>query len=414
MISPQFSSLCCLEFMANDPLMAQAHGLKYDRDINVELPSTSSEYWSLTHQGAPQPDEEYWSNIEPFVHIIKLDQIQSRIQKAVFRVDRDIFNSTPEERAKLDRKMAKIRADVENWVQTAPKTPKKENQITWMYDPESFYLDASDFYGVQYHKAVLLLYTVFLPTLDTSDQRFIICTRSAACACNAYKRLSQNGTLTYTMISLHSCFVAGLTLVYCIWRDHLLFSFDTLEATRACSHMLTIFGEKWPGAIKYRDIFDALLSASLFQLTLQPHSATASGGSSRPRQQLNMDTGLLAATTTALQQDQTSIRVQGQMNKPTMSDMVTDAVKEAFIEVDEEAPGGWQGWRMWNDMVRDESGEIPDPARRYHGTSTVQHDMSWNTYPSSGMCGVDPFQDAAMQVGVQGMVGTDQWNLWQL
>jgi hypothetical protein len=41
-----------------------------------------------------------------------------------------------------------------------------------------------------------------------------------------------------------------------------------------------------------------------------------------------------------------------------MSYLVSDAVKEAFMEVDEEAPGGWQGWRMWNEMVQDtEDGE---------------------------------------------------------
>jgi hypothetical protein len=113
-----------------------------------KLPSTNLEFWSLTHQEASQPNEEHWSNIQPFIHIIKLDQIQSRIHKAVFRIDRDVFNSSPEQRAKLDRKMAKIRQDLDNWVQTAPKTPKKENKITWMYDPESAYLDARDFYGV--------------------------------------------------------------------------------------------------------------------------------------------------------------------------------------------------------------------------------------------------------------------------
>jgi hypothetical protein len=135
-----------------------------DRDINVEvwcyknncrmqliqikLPSTSLEFWTLTHQEAPDPGKDHWSNIEPFIHIIKLDRIQSRIHKAVFRIDRDVFNSTAEERAKLDQKMAVIRADLDDWVQTAPKTPKKENRITWMYDPESAYLDARDFYGV--------------------------------------------------------------------------------------------------------------------------------------------------------------------------------------------------------------------------------------------------------------------------
>lgn len=89
-----------------------------------------------------------WSNVQPFVHIIKLDRIQSRIHRAVFRVDRDVFNCTPEGRTKLDQKMAVIRNDLDEWVQTYPQTPKNENKSTWMYDPESAYHDARDFYGV--------------------------------------------------------------------------------------------------------------------------------------------------------------------------------------------------------------------------------------------------------------------------
>jgi hypothetical protein len=44
--------------------------------------------------------------------------------------------------------MAVIRQDLDDWVKTAPKTPKKENKTTWMYDPESACLDARDFYSV--------------------------------------------------------------------------------------------------------------------------------------------------------------------------------------------------------------------------------------------------------------------------
>jgi hypothetical protein len=127
----------------------------------------------LTHQENHDHAKGRWSNIEPFIHIIKLDKIMSKIHKTVFRIDKDVFNGTVEERAKLDRKMAKMRADLDEWVQTSPQSPKKENKITWMYDPESAYLDARDFYGVQYHKAVLFLFTVFLPALDTTDPRFI-------------------------------------------------------------------------------------------------------------------------------------------------------------------------------------------------------------------------------------------------
>jgi hypothetical protein len=102
----------------------------------------------LTHQEAPSLDHSQWSNIEPFVHIIKLEKIQSRIHKTVFRIDKDIFGGTTEDRAKFDRKMATMRADLDQWVRTSPQSPKKENKATWMYDPESTYLDARDFYGV--------------------------------------------------------------------------------------------------------------------------------------------------------------------------------------------------------------------------------------------------------------------------
>ncbi|KAI4641762.1 hypothetical protein J4E93_007860 [Alternaria ventricosa] len=380
-----------------------------DRDINVEFPSTSPEFWTLTHPEEPDSVRPQWSNIEPFIHIIKLDQIQSRIHKTVFRVDRDVFNGTPEQRAKLDRKMATIRSDLDEWLRTYPQTPKNGNKITWMYDPESAYLDARDFYGVQYHKAMLYLFTVFLPTLDTSDIRFLTCARSAACVCNAYKRLSQNRTLTYTMISLHSCFVAGLTLVYCIWRDRSLFSYDVLEATRACSQILTIFGEKWPGAVKYRDIFDAL-SGSLFKTIVNsaPTTMMHSNGS-RPLQ-LDVDAepsmaGLSPRSRRDSREQASHHPTLG--SKPTMSHMVTDAVKEAFMEVDEEAPGGWQGWRMWNEMVSDDAASV---AMRFDGFGQGQSEMSWNAYEGSGLYGVDPIQDAAMSMDNRGMMDGSQWN----
>ena len=297
-------------------------------------------------------------------------------------------------------------------MRTCPQTPKKQNKITWMYDPESAYLDARDFYGVQYHKAVLFLFTVFLPTLNTSDMRFITCARSAACVCNAYKRLSQNRTLTYTMISLHSCFVAGLTLVYCIWRDRSLFSYDVLEATRACSQILTIFGEKWPGAVKYRDIFDAL-SGSLLKTVVNPAPATMlHTNSSRPLQ-LDMDTepGIPGNPTHSRRESQVQAPpVSPQARKPTMAHMVTDAVKEAFMEVDEEAPGGWQGWRMWNDMVRDETTPVPGPGVRFDGIAHGQAEMSWSAYEGSGFYSVDPIQDAAMHMDTRGLMDESQWN----
>ncbi|KAJ8116419.1 hypothetical protein OPT61_g2151 [Boeremia exigua] len=370
-----------------------------DRDINVEFPSADPEFWTLTHRSAYDTSQGPWSNVQPFIHIIKLDRIQSRIYKTVFRVDKDVTSGSSEERAKLYQKMSGIMKDLDEWVHNYPQTPKNDNKSTWMYDPENAYLDAGDFYDVQYHKAVLFLFTVFLPVLETSDERFITCARSASSVCNAYKRLSQNKTLTYTMISLHSCFVAGLTLVYCIWRDRRLFSYEVIEATQSCSQILTIFGEKWPGAVKYRDIFDAL-SQSLFKLTMQPMETTRNTRNP-PSLQLNVVKPPLAVGRAASFSQAEYSPVSPQRlpaRKPTMSHLVTDAVKEAFMEVDEEAPGGWQGWRMWNEMVTNDD----LPTLRFgslESTGDAQFAPSWNFCQDSAGYGTDPVQNAAMHSG---------------
>ncbi|GIZ45114.1 hypothetical protein CKM354_000829700 [Cercospora kikuchii] len=382
-----------------------------DSDINVEFPSADIQFWTLTHKEPHGPTETQWSNVEPFIHIISLDRIQSRIHKAVFRLDRDVLNGGSEQLAKLSRKLALIKADLDEWRRSCPQTPKEANKTTWMYDPESEFLDARDFYGLQYHKSILLMFTIFLPTIEASDPRFIICARSAASVCTAYKRLNQNRTLTYTMISLHSSFVAGLTLVYCMWRDRSLFSYDTLEAVRDCSQNLTIFGEKWPGAVKYRDIFDAL-SGSVLRGIVSSGTSTENGDATE-RAQMEINISQTSNGRRVRNQHSASLRAADQPRsdrEDTMSHMLSDAVKDAFMEVDEEAPGGWQGWRIWNEMVNDHAAPAPDqmciPGQSDHGADPT----SWNEYSDMHTFNVDPLQDSAMRLCGHTVSHMPQWN----
>ena len=206
------------------------------------------------------------------------------------------------------------------------------------------------------------------------------------------------------MISLHSCFVAGLTLVYCIWRDRSLFNYDTLEATRDCSQSLTIFGEKWPGAVKYRDIFDAL-SGNLLKTVFNPKTA--------PLTRIDSAQGILAATApgrTSRTKQPAQSHMASQNTDSTMGHMVSDAVKEAFMEVDGEAPGGWQGWRMWNEMVTSNETPTLRPSD-FDISSNGLFDANWLANQGSAMYAIDPFQDTAMQSGNGAMLNQDQWNL---
>jgi hypothetical protein len=293
----------------------------------------------------------------------------------------------------------------------------------------------------QYHKTVLSLFTMLLPTLDPSDPRFITTARSACCVCIAYKRLNQQKTLSYTMISLHSCFVAGLTLMYCLWRSKSLFGYEALEATQACSQSLTIFGEKWSGAVKYRDIFDAL-SGSLFKTLVTPGGQSSDASSMGFSMMEGMAPSMSPPPRGQQRASQQMMNEGDQMNQgqygnggdqsrpsnnsaPAASELVSDAVKEAFMEVDEEAPGGWQGWRMWNEMLGDAPAPAPAPApeatqqqdrdRRgdFAGGSSGGSNNSSSTYHANEGWGfVDPLQKSCAQTNGYGSLDGNvlQWD----
>jgi len=92
-----------------------------------------------------------------------------------------------------------------------------------------------------------------------------------------------------------------------------------------------------------------------------------------------------------------------------MSDLVTDAVKEAFMEVDEEAPGGWQGWRMWNDMVAHDN----IPASRPSDAGGMNHESFediWCSQLGSTIYDIDPVQDATMHMGNEVMSNQNHWS----
>lgn len=329
-----------------------------DHDINVEvrepilgsklaqadipqLPSSNVVFWNLTSIHDHLDHGKDGSNIMPFIHDIKLRQLQSKIQRTVFRVDIDPGSHSPEEKAREDAAVEKIRCELDTWVNSIPEAaPVAQGGARWMYEPESNTdHETCNYFTLQYHKAILSLYTNVLPSLSVDDRRFVACAQSAARICSTYKRLNQVKVLSFTIIALHSCFVAGLTLVYCLWRDRRLFNFDLLEATRSCSQCLTIFGEKWPGAVKYGDIFETL-SGGVIRSIMEPG----------PSRSLGKDLDTLAGTTTPT----TARAARSQRTDPLLG-----AVKDVFMEVDEDVPGGRQGWRLFTEMVQSDI-QVPE------------------------------------------------------
>lgn len=65
-------------------------------------------------------------------------------------------------------------------------------------------------------------------------------------------------------MALYSVFLSGLTLLYCTWLSPKeIWGIRTSEDVNACSIVLYVITERWPGAKKYRDAFEIIRSGVL-------------------------------------------------------------------------------------------------------------------------------------------------------
>ncbi|KLO86465.1 transcription activator protein acu-15 [Fusarium fujikuroi] len=115
-----------------------------------------------------------------------------------------------------------------------------------------------------YHKAIILLNLPFLPTLTPQSPTFHEVVHSAGQVCSLSKRLHDQQTyISFSLLSLHANFVAGLVMVYCFCLDSSIFSPKFSSSVRACSTMLYIISERWPRAVKARNAFDRLVASTI-------------------------------------------------------------------------------------------------------------------------------------------------------
>jgi len=120
-----------------------------DRDINVELPDIEPEHWALTAESPPAEGILDWTNVAQFAHTVKLRQLQSRVFRIVWRVDKDIAtNMSQEERERFDQKVTHIKALLDEWLSEAPVPAKDDHDQPWMNNPQAGFQDSHDYFSL--------------------------------------------------------------------------------------------------------------------------------------------------------------------------------------------------------------------------------------------------------------------------
>lgn len=132
---------------------------------------------------------------------------------------------------------------------------------------------------VYYYKCLRFLLHPLLSVPETSIDLIKKCAEACGGVCETYKKLHQNISVGFSLMALHSVFLSGrsvrplelqsslclgLTILYCTWiSPNELFTITNSNAMNACSIVLYIITERWPGAKKYRDMYEAVKKSVL-------------------------------------------------------------------------------------------------------------------------------------------------------
>lgn len=216
------------------------------------------------------------TSLSCFIHICRLRRIESHIQQSIYRVD-------------VDQQSGVANADVEafirqleDWRESIPQDARRHNADKPSTRTDTLVIDGYGYYVrqtfaltktsnanpnpqmVYYYKCLRFLFHPLLSAPDANINFIRKCAEACGGVCETYKKLHQNISVGFSLMALHSVFLAGLTLVYCTWiAPQELFSIATSNAMNACSIVLYVITERWPGAKKYRDMYESVKQSVL-------------------------------------------------------------------------------------------------------------------------------------------------------
>lgn len=172
-------------------------------------------------------------------HIWKLRRLESDMVTAIYRTDRPM--------QELFSKVDYYLASLKNWREAhKPFTTREENVAS-----------------IAYAKGVRLLLQPFLASLDPDGPLFKKCVVETGRICGVFRDFYRKAEEGYTTIAMHTNFIAGLTLIYCLWLSKDTNFLPILESIRICTTSLYMLTERSKLCKNYRDTFENLVTATI-------------------------------------------------------------------------------------------------------------------------------------------------------
>lgn len=180
-----------------------------DRDINVELPLPLSDEDLVLEDMSPgscQSVSPTPSDLSTFVHIIKLRQLNSRIQNTFYPAD-----TTGIDASLVNAQRDGIRTMLENWIGSTPRYTA----------PTTATFQSAEWFQIAYNHALLLIYRPSPACPEVTVQTLRTCGDASITLITLYLTLYSKNKFAYTWVSLHSLFMASVTMLYTLTRQEI-------------------------------------------------------------------------------------------------------------------------------------------------------------------------------------------------
>ncbi|ETN38231.1 uncharacterized protein HMPREF1541_06262 [Cyphellophora europaea CBS 101466] len=228
-----------------------------DHDIDAELPldvdEATQDIEDLRRAAEQDPSKPVspQTTMTTFIHLVRLKIIESEIQHKIYRVDR--LKSSASTCRTTDGFLERLYA----WRDAIPPESSKSSPLDSAPADDGDVYRGYDSYMASYYKTMRLLLQPRLYDKPISPRYLGLCAEACRGLCETYKRLHSKVPISFSSFSLQSVFLAGLTLIYCMWYDtSTSSSFKNFSALSDCSVMLYVMAERWSVGKKYRDLFE--------------------------------------------------------------------------------------------------------------------------------------------------------------
>jgi hypothetical protein len=216
------------------------------------------------------------------IHLFKMSQIISKIKVVFYRLSNPL-GGTPWPDNLLSHQ-SQVRNDLEQWESNIPSVV--------LLAPADLKLRLTIKLRIHYHGAMCLLHQPSQAFVQPSDQALKIFYDNAAERLKLYESLYETGNLVHSWRTVHDMFLAGATVMYCVWTSKAVCETVSLPVfaslCRRCSSLLSVAGEWWPMIRKSKLSLERLAGHTIEMLAEKSRfSATSNNDATASRSQIN-------------------------------------------------------------------------------------------------------------------------------